>query len=112
MGNQRPDARIRFSLTPVKYAPYIQCGAHTITTGDDGTFSIDVESPTGKPADYAAYTIGPYGTGFYDDQGTIAHRWDTSNPNQIRFRLWEPKRNAWAGRAAIFGSFIAAWNRS
>ena len=41
--------------------PYILCGGHTVTTNDDGTFYINVQSPNGKKADYAAYTIGPFG---------------------------------------------------
>lgn len=44
--------------------PYILCGGHTVTTNDDGTFYINVQSPNGKKADCAAYTIGPFGTGF------------------------------------------------
>lgn len=91
--------------------PYILCGGHTITTNNDGTFYINVQSPNGKKADYAAYTIGPFGTGFGQAGEYTAQRWDTSDVNQIRFRLWNTKDNRWCGRVAIFGSWIAIWNR-
>lgn len=91
--------------------PYILCGGHTITTNNDGTFYINVQSPNGKKADYAAYTIGPFGTGFGQAGEYTAQRWDTSDVNQIRFRLWNTKDNRWCGRGAIFGSWIAIWNR-
>lgn len=91
--------------------PYILCGGHTVTTNDDGTFYINVQSPNGKKADYAAYTIGPFGTGFDQVGEYTAQRWDTSDVNQIRFRLWNTKDNRWCGRVAIFGSWIAIWNR-
>ena len=68
--------------------PYILCGGHTVTTNDDGTFYINVQSPNGKKADYAAYTIGPFGTGFGQAGEYTAQRWDTSDVNQIRFRPW------------------------
>ena len=29
----------------------------------------------------------------------------------FRFRLWNTKDNRWCGRVAIFGSWIAIWNR-
>lgn len=96
------------SLTRV---PYILCGGHTVTTNDDGTFYINVQSPNGKKADYAAYTIGPFGTGFGQAGEYTAQRWDTSDVNQIRFRLWNTKDNRWCGRVAIFGSWVAIWNR-
>ena len=51
--------------------PYILCGGHTITTNNDGTFYINVQSPNGKKADYAAYTIGPFGTGFGQDRKSV-----------------------------------------
>ena len=91
--------------------PYILCGGHTVTTYNDGTFYINVQSPNGKKADYAAYTIGPFGTGFGQAGEYTAQRWDTSDVNQIRFRLWNTKDNRWCGRVAIFGSWIAIWNR-
>lgn len=91
--------------------PYILCGGHTVTTNDDGTFYINVQSPNGKKADYAAYTIGPFGTGFNQAGEYTAQRWETSDVNQIRFRLWNTKDNRWCGRVAIFGSWIAIWNR-
>lgn len=91
--------------------PYILCGGHTVTTYDDGTFYINVQSPNGKKADYAAYTIGSFGTGFDQAGEYTAQRWDTSDVNQIRFRLWNTKDNRWCGRVAIFGSWIAIWNR-
>lgn len=81
--------------------PYILCGGHTITTNNDGTFYINVQSPNGKKADYAAYTIGPFGTGFGQAGEYTAQRWDTSDVNQIRFRLWNTKDNRWCGRVAI-----------
>ena len=59
--------------------PYILCGGHTITTNNDGTFYINVQSPNGKKADYAAYTIGPFGTGFGQAGEYTAQRWDTSD---------------------------------
>ena len=91
--------------------PYILCGGHTVTTNDDGTFSINVQSPNGKKADYAAYTIGSFGTGFDQAGEFTAQRWDTSDTNRIRFRLWNTKDNRWCGRVAIFGSWVAIWNR-
>ena len=104
----RPMSDVWDSLTRM---PYILCGGHTITTNDDGTFYINVQSPNGKKADYAAYTIGPFGTGFDQPGEYTAQRWDTSDVNQIRFRLWNTKDNRWCGRVAIFGSWIAIWNR-
>lgn len=91
--------------------PYILCGGHTVTTNNDGTFYINVQSPNGKEADYAAYTIGPFGTGFGQAGEYTAQRWGTSDVNQIRFRLWNTKDNRWCGMVAIFGSWIAIWNR-
>ena len=91
--------------------PYILCGSHTVTTYNDGTFYIDVQSPNGKKADYVAYTIGPFGTGFAQPGEYTVQRWETSNVNQIRFRLWNTKDNRWCERVAIFGSWIAVWNR-
>lgn len=91
--------------------PDILCGGHTITTNNDGTFYINVQSPNGKKADYAAYTIGPFGAGFGQAGEYTAQRLDTSDVNQIRFRLWNTKDNRWCGRVAIFGSWIAIWNR-
>lgn len=91
--------------------PYVLCGGHTVTTNDDGTFYINVQSPNGEKADYAAYTIGPFGTGFDQSGEYTVQRWDTSDVNQIRFRLWNTKDNRWCGRVAIFGSWIAIWNR-
>lgn len=104
----KPMSDVWDSLTRM---PYILCGGHTITTNDDGTFYINVQSPNGKKADYAAYTIGPFGTGFGQAGEYTAQRWDTSDVNQIRFRLWNAKDNRWCGRVAIFGSWIAIWNR-
>ena len=104
----RPMSDVWDSLTRM---PYILCGGHTITTNDDGTFYINVQSPNGKKADYAAYTIGPFGTGFDQPGEYTAQRWATSDVNQIRFRLWNTKDNRWCGRVAIFGSWIAIWNR-
>lgn len=91
--------------------PYVLCGAHTVTTYDDGTFLIGVRSPNGKEADYAAYTIGPFGTGFEQSGEFTVQRWETSDINRIRFRLWSTKDNRWCGRVAIFGSWVAIWNR-
>lgn len=104
----QPMSSVWDSLTRM---PYILCGGHTVTTNDDGTFYINVQSPNGKKADYAAYTIGPFGTGFSQAGEYTAQRWDTSDVNQIRFRLWNTKDNRWCGRVAIFGSWIAIWNR-
>ena len=91
--------------------PYILCGDHTVTTNDDGTFYINVQSPNGKKADYAAYMIGLFGAGFEQAGEYTAQRWDTSDTNRIRFRLWNTKNNRWCGRVAIFGSWVAIWNR-
>lgn len=91
--------------------PYILCGGHTITTNNDGIFYINVQSPNGKKADYAAYTIGPFGNGFAQAGEYTAQRWGTSDVNQICFRLWNTKDKRWCGRVAIFGSWIAIWNR-
>ena len=104
----KPMSDVWDSLTRM---PYILCGGHTVTTNGDGTFYINVQSPNGKKADYAAYTIGPFGTGFDQAGEYTAQRWDTSDVNQIRFRLWNTKDNRWCGRVAIFGSWIAIWNR-
>lgn len=104
----KPMSDVWDSLTRM---PYILCGGHTVTTNSDGTFYINVQSPNGKKADYAAYTIGPFGTGFAQAGEYTAQRWDTSDVNQIRFRLWNTKDNRWCGRVAIFGSWIAIWNR-
>lgn len=104
----KPMSDVWDSLTRM---PYILCGDHTVTTNGDGTFYINVQSPNGKKADYAAYTIGPFGTGFAQAGEYTAQRWETSDVNQIRFRLWNTKDNRWCGRVAIFGSWIAVWNR-
>ena len=104
----KPMSDVWDSLTQM---PYILCGGHTVTTNNDGTFYINVQSPNGKKANYAAYTIGPFGTGFDQAGEYTAQRWDTSDVNQIRFRLWNTKDNRWCGRVAIFGSWIAIWNR-
>ena len=104
----QPMSSVWDSLTQM---PYILCGGHTVTTNDDGTFYINVQSPNGKKADYAAYTIGPFGTGFDQAGEFTAQRWDTSDTNRIRFRLWNTKDNRWCGRVAIFGSWVAIWNR-
>ena len=91
--------------------PYILCGGHTVTTNDDGTFYINVQSPNGKKADYAAYTIGPFGTGYNQSGEFTVQRWATSDANRIRFRLWDTKGNRWCGKVAIFGRWIAVWCR-
>lgn len=98
------------SLTPAEYAPYIQCAGHTVTTGDDGTFWVGVKSPNGKPPDYASYTVGPFGTGFNDEDGIIAHLWDVTATG-VRFRLYTTRYQRWCGKTAIFGSWVAIWNR-
>ena len=77
--------------------PYILCGGHTVTTNDDGTFSINVQSPNGKKADYAAYTIGPFGTGFDQAGEYTAQRWDTSDVNRYASACGTPKTTAGAG---------------
>ena len=73
--------------------PYILCGGHTITTNNDGTFYINVQSPNGKKADYAAYTIGPFGTGFGQAGEYTAQRWDTSDVNHLSIR----QHGSWRG---------------
>ncbi|MFR2102948.1 MAG: tyrosine recombinase XerC [Bifidobacterium adolescentis] len=98
------------SLTPAEYAPYIQCGGHTVTTGDDGTFWVGVKSPNGKPPDYASYTVGPFGTGFNDEDGIIAHLWDVTATG-VRFRLYTTRYQRWCGKTAIFGKWITVWRR-
>ena len=106
----RPMSDVWDSLTPAEYAPYIQCAGHTVTTGDDGTFWVGVKSPNGKPPDYASYTVGPFGTGFNDTDGIIAHLWDVTATG-VRFRLYTTRYQRWCGKTAIFGKWIAIWNR-
>ena len=100
----------RDSLSPAEYAPYIQCAGHTVTTGDDGTFWVGVKSPNGKPPDYASYTVGPFGTGFNDEDGIIAHLWDVTATG-VRFRLYTTRYQRWCGKTAIFGKWITVWRR-
>lgn len=104
----RPMSDVWDSLTPAEYAPYIQCAGHTVTTGDDGTFWVGVKSPNGKPPDYASYTVGPFGTGFNDEDGIIAHLWDVTATG-VRFRLYTTRYQRWCGKTAIFGKWIAVW---
>ena len=106
----RPMSDVWDSLTPAEYAPYIQCAEHTVTTGDDGTFWVGVKSPNGKPPDYASYTVGPFGTGFNDEDGIIAHLWDVTATG-VRFRLYTTRYQRWCGKTAIFGKWIAVWRR-
>ena len=106
----KPMSDVWDSLTPAEYAPYIQCAGHTVTTGDDGTFWVGVKSPNGKPPDYASYTVGPFGTGFNDEDGIIAHLWDATATG-VRFRLYTTRYQRWCGKTAIFGKWIAVWRR-
>lgn len=106
----RPMSDVWDSLSPAEYAPYIQCAGHTVTTGDDGTFWVGVKSPNGKPPDYASYTVGPFGTGFNDEDGIIAHLWDVTATG-VRFRLYTTRYQRWCGKTAIFGKWIAVWRR-
>lgn len=106
----RPMSDVWDSLSPAEYAPYIQCAGHTVTTGDDGTFWVGVKSPNGKPPDYASYTVGPFGTGFNDEDGIIAHLWDVTATG-VRFRLYTTRYQRWCGKTAIFGRWIAVWRR-
>ena len=106
----RPMSDVWDSLTPAEYAPYIQCAGHTVTTGDDGTFWVGVKSPNGKPPDYASYTVGPFGTGFNDEDGIIAHLWDATATG-VRFRLYTTRYQRWCGKTAIFGKWIVVWRR-
>ncbi len=106
----QPMSSVWDSLTPAEYAPYIQCAGHTVTTGDDGTFWVGVKSPNGKPPDYASYTVGPFGTGFNDEDGIIAHLWDVTATG-VRFRLYTTRYQRWCGKTAIFGRWIAVWRR-
>lgn len=106
----KPMSDVWDSLTPAEYAPYIQCAEHTVTTGDDGTFWVGVKSPNGKPPDYASYTVGPFGTGFNDEDGIIAHLWDVTATG-VRFRLYTTRYQRWCGKTAIFGKWIAVWRR-
>ena len=106
----KPMSDVWDSLTPAEYAPYIQCAGHTVTTGDDGTFWVGVKSPNGKPPDYASYTVGPFGTGFNDEDGIIAHLWDVTATG-VRFRLYTTRYQRWCGKTAIFGRWIAVWRR-
>ncbi|WP_225431801.1 hypothetical protein [Bifidobacterium platyrrhinorum] len=69
-----------------------------------------MKSPNGKKADYAAYTIGPFGSGFIQAGEFTVQRWETADVNKVRFRLWDTKKNDWCGRVAIFGCWIAMWN--
>ena len=106
----KPMSDVWDSLSPAEYAPYIQCAGHTVTTGDDGTFWVGVKSPNGKPPDYASYTVGPFGTGFNDEDGIIAHLWDVTATG-VRFRLYTTRYQRWCGKTAIFGRWIAVWRR-
>lgn len=106
----KPMSDVWDSLTPAEYAPYIQCAGHTVTTGDDGTFWVGVKSPNGKPPDYASYTVGPFGTGFNDEDGIIAHLWDVTATG-VRFRLYTTRYQRWCGKTAIFGKWITVWRR-
>ena len=106
----KPMSDVWDSLSPAEYAPYIQCGGHTVTTGGDGTFWVGVKSPNGKPPDYASYTVGPFGTGFNDEDGIIAHLWDVTATG-VRFRLYTTRYQRWCGKTAIFGRWIAVWRR-
>ncbi len=106
----RPMSDVWDSQTPAEYAPYIQCAGHTVTTGDDGTFWVGVKSPNGKPPDYASYTVGPFGTGFNDEDGIIAHLWDVTATG-VRFRLYTTRYQRWCGKTAIFGKWITVWRR-
>ena len=106
----KPMSDVWDSLTPAEYAPYIQCAGHTVTTGGDGTFWVGVKSPNGKPPDYASYTVGPFGTGFNDEDGIIAHLWDVTATG-VRFRLYTTRYQRWCGKTAIFGRWIAVWRR-
>lgn len=106
----KPMSDVWDSLTPAEYAPYIQCAGHTVTTGDDGTFWVGFKSPNGKPPDYASYTVGPFGTGFNDEDGIIAHLWDVTATG-VRFRLYTTRYQRWCGKTAIFGKWIAVWRR-
>mgnify|MGYP005881859633 FL=1 len=106
----KPMSDVWDSLTPAEYAPYIQCAGHTVTTGDDGTFWVGVKSPNGKPPDYASYTVGPFGAGFNDEDGIIAHLWDVTATG-VRFRLYTTRYQRWCGKTAIFGKWIAVWRR-
>ena len=106
----KPMSDVWDSLTPAEYAPYIQCAGHTVTTGDDGTFWVGVKSPNGKPPDYASYTVGPFGTGFNDEDGIIAHLWGVTATG-VRFRLYTTRYQRWCGKTAIFGRWIAVWRR-
>ena len=106
----KPMSDVWDSLTPAEYAPYIQCAGQTVTTGDDGTFWVGVKSPNGKPPDYASYTVGPFGTGFNDEDGIIAHLWDVTATG-VRFRLYTTRYQRWCGKTAIFGKWIAVWRR-
>ena len=106
----KPMSDVWDSLTPAEYAPYIQCAGHTVTTGGDGTFWVGVKSPNGKPPDYASYTVGPFGTGFNDEDGIIAHLWEVTATG-VRFRLYTTRYQRWCGKTAIFGRWIAVWRR-
>ena len=106
----KPMSDVWDSLTSAEYAPYIQCAGHTVTTGDDGTFWVGVKSPNGKPPDYASYTVGPFGTGFNDEDGIIAHLWDVTATG-VRFRLYTTRYQRWCGKTAIFGKWIVVWRR-
>lgn len=106
----KPMSDVWDSLPPAEYAPYIQCAGHTVTTGDDGTFWVGVKSPNGKPPDYASYTVGPFGTGFNDEDGIIAHLWAVTATG-VRFRLYTTRYQRWCGKTAIFGKWIAVWRR-
>ena len=98
------------SLPPAEDAPPLQCAGHTGTPPGDGPFWVGVKSPNGKPPDYASYTVGPFGTGFNDEDGIIAHLWDVTATG-VRFRLYTTRYQRWCGKTAIFGRWIAVWRR-
>ncbi|MFR4363036.1 MAG: hypothetical protein ACLT28_02305 [Bifidobacterium longum] len=107
----QPMSSVWDSLTPREIrASHCRSGGHTVTTGGDGTFWVGVKSPNGKPPDYASYTVGPFGTGFNDEDGIIAHLWDVTATG-VRFRLYTTRYQRWCGKTAIFGRWIAVWRR-
>ena len=97
-------------LTPTQNVPsspvVTVCPAHWIY----GAFWVGVKSPNGKPPDYASYTVGPFGTGFNDEDGIIAHLWDVTATG-VRFRLYTTRYQRWCGKTAIFGKWITVWRR-
>lgn len=72
---------------------------------------MGVKSPNGKPPDYASYTVGPFGTGFNDEDGIIAHLWDVTATG-VRFRLYTTRYQRWCGKTGWSKTLVTAFSTS